>query len=79
MRDFWWGFKEDGNRHLYLSAWRTVCSPKQSGGLGFRLCKASNEAFMTKLAWDILVNSNKIWVQLIRSKYLHGRNLLHRH
>lgn len=35
-----------------------------------------NKALVAKLAWQVYKESNKIWVQLIRSKYLRGRKLL---
>lgn len=50
MRDFWWGFKEGDQKNLYLTAWKNIYSPKQAGGLGFRLCDEMNEVSMTKLA-----------------------------
>lgn len=32
-----------------------------------------NVAFITKLGWKLCTEINKSWVQLVRSKYLHGR------
>lgn len=32
--------------------------------------------FLTKLAWELVVSSDKPWVQLIRAKYLRGRRFL---
>lgn len=76
MRDFWWGYKDDGKRHLYLRDWMSLCSPKQAGGMSFKLCKEINDALMKKLAWDIVKHPHKTWVKLIRAKYLRGRKLL---
>lgn len=76
IRDFWWGKKDDSVRHLYLTAWSRICSPKQAGGLGFRLCHDTNSAFMAKLAWEILCSPHKPWVQLIWARYLRGKKLL---
>lgn len=76
MRDFWWGFKDDGQHKLYLAAWKNLCSSKQAGGIGFKRCKDMNVTFMTKLAWEIIKKPNKLWVQIIRSNYLSGRQLL---
>lgn len=47
-----------------------------SGGLGFRKMGEMNKALVAKLAWQVYKESKKIWVQLIRSKYLRGRKLL---
>ena len=48
-RDFWWGFKEDNRKHLYLKAWETVCLPKEASGLGIRKFADVNKAFFAKL------------------------------
>lgn len=31
MRDFLWDFKDDGNRHLYLKSWSSICTPFHLG------------------------------------------------
>ena len=76
VRDFWWGFKEDTGRHLYLKTWDTICSPKQVGGLGFRRFRDYNMALLTKMNWQMYVEPHKPWVKLIKAKYLRGRKLL---
>lgn len=46
------------------------------GGLGFRMRKDTNNAFMTKFGWEVATSSNKPCVKLIRAKYLCGRKIL---
>lgn len=76
MRDFWWGNKPEGQRQLYLAAWKSICVPKQAGGLGFKLCTEMNNAFMKKLLWTVATCPHKTWVKLIKAKYLRGKPLL---
>lgn len=75
MRRFWWGTKEN-KKQLYLKAWESICKPKCSGGLGIRRFRDTNIAFITKLAWHLCTDSTRLWVQLVRSKYLRGRRVL---
>lgn len=76
IRDFWWGFKRDKQRHLYLKAWESFCAPKLNGGLGFRKLKDVNDAFNTKLAWQLCISSEKLWVAVMSTKYLKGLEYL---
>lgn len=40
-------------------AWSRVCAPYSEGGLGIRDIRAANEAFLYKLAWDIIKEKDK--------------------
>lgn len=71
-RDFFWGFKEGTGHHLYLRAWKHICSPKSKGGLGLRQFTDINQAFVAKLGWQLLTATDNIWVPLFRVKYLRG-------
>ena len=75
LRDFFWGFF-DSKHHLYPKAWDSICKPKSFGDLGFRKAHDLNKAFVSKLGWLIASNADKTWANLLRSKYLRGRNLL---
>lgn len=72
MRDFFWGFKDNQNHHLYLKRWNQVCQPKEHGGLGIRNMGDFNEAMISKLAWQVTTDDQNIWTQLIHAKYLRG-------
>lgn len=50
--------------------------PKTKGGLGIRTARNSNTSLLGKHIWDLLHNSEKLWVQLLASKYLKGSNIL---
>lgn len=61
---------------MYLKAWSSLCIPKEAGGLGFRQMKDINEAFVTKLVWQLNTDTRKLWVQVFRAKYLRGLNFM---
>lgn len=60
LRDFWWGFSEQGVKHLYPKPWSTICVPKEVGGLGFRRMYDINVAFVTKLVWQLNTKNDKL-------------------
>lgn len=75
IRKFWWQH-DDNNQHLCLKVWDSICTPKLAGGLGVRRFKDINEAYITKLCWQVCAEPSKTWVQLVRSKYLRGCRVL---
>lgn len=75
VRRFLWGGKVD-MRSLCLKAWDLLCRPKCSRGLGFRRFSDVNIDFITKLGWCLCTKPGSLWVQMIRSKYLRGRQTL---
>lgn len=48
-RDFLWGDNGD-MRRVHLVNWQEVCVPRDKGGLGLRMVKDVNLAFLAKLA-----------------------------
>lgn len=48
VRDFWWCFKEDDNRHLYLKAWIRFATPESKRGRGFRKTTENKKEFISK-------------------------------
>ncbi|CAN1163243.1 LINE-1 retrotransposable element ORF2 protein [Linum perenne] len=69
IRNFVWGSTND-KRKTHLISWDVVCRPKSEGGLGLKKEKELNEAFMMKLGWLILKAPEKLWVNILTSKYL---------
>ncbi|CAN1144455.1 Putative ribonuclease H protein At1g65750 [Linum perenne] len=68
IRNFVWGSTEE-ERKVCLVAWDKVCIPKEKGGLGLRLARQLNRAFLTKLAFTFLKEKDKLWVQVLEHKY----------
>ncbi|XP_026443765.1 uncharacterized protein LOC113343881 [Papaver somniferum] len=67
QRTFWWGHKS--NKGLYLLAWDSLNASKQEGGLAFRNLDQFNNALIAKLAWRLCIESDKLWVQVLKPKY----------
>ncbi|CAN1825150.1 Putative ribonuclease H protein At1g65750 [Linum perenne] len=69
IRNIVWGDTHDKKKtHLiYLDV---VCRSKSQGGLGLKKARELNEAYMMKLGWLILQAPEKLWVQVVTSKYL---------
>jgi mannosylglycoprotein endo-beta-mannosidase len=70
-RDFIWG-STNQHRKCHLVSWEKICRPKEEGGLGFRNLRILNQAYIHKLAWQMVADPNKLWVQVMRAKYKCG-------
>jgi hypothetical protein len=76
FKNFWWGFPKDKSRNLSLKSWKSMCLPKDQGGLGFRLMKDVNLSLISKLGWKLLSNHSSLWVYLFQQKYVKYGNFL---
>ena len=56
-------------RHTSLINWDTVTMPKANGGLGIRKMRQCNVAFLSKVAWRLMNESNSLWAQVLIHKY----------
>ncbi|CAH9131175.1 unnamed protein product [Cuscuta epithymum] len=68
-RDFLWGHN-DGTRKIHLVNWDAVCKPKDLGGLGIRKAQDNYLALVAKLGWEIMMGFQKLWVQIMKAKYI---------
>ncbi|XP_061350360.1 uncharacterized protein LOC133295534 [Gastrolobium bilobum] len=68
QRGFIWGDCVE-RKKVHLIAWNKLCKPGWVGGLGLHNLKVHNEAFLFKIAWQILNNNNALWVRLLLGKY----------
>jgi hypothetical protein len=69
IRQFWWGSK-DGKRKPSWVSWETMCSPKFSGGMGFRDIEWFNLAMLARQAWRVLQNPDALSSRLLKAVYL---------
>ncbi|CAN1137716.1 Putative ribonuclease H protein At1g65750 [Linum perenne] len=69
IRSFIWGSSPD-HKKIHLLSWDTICRPKSQGGLGLRMAKELNDAFMLKIGWLLLKKPEALWVRVLTSKYL---------
>ena len=74
-RSFLWGSTTTRQKH-HLVSWSNICQPKSVGGLGLRLAQAVNSAFLSKLGWGLIHKRDELWVQVLRSKYKCGTDLI---
>lgn len=56
--------------------WKTVTKSKKSGGLGIHTARETNVALLGKHVWSLIHNPSKLWVRLLRSKYLKSHYIL---
>lgn len=66
-----WG-REENTRKLHLVTWDTSCKTNKEGGIGLHQARLVNQTFMMKTCWNLCVNSNSLWVSVIRNKYKCG-------
>ena len=76
-RNFLWG-ETEGIRKLHLVAWDKICQEKKIGGLGLRHARNVNLSFMSKLGWGLIHKRDELWVQVLRSRYNCGADLIPR-
>lgn len=60
-RNFLFGHSDDS---------RKICKPRNLGGLDLRKAKDFNLAFLTKMARQALTNEDKLWVKILKEKYI---------
>ncbi|KEH41052.1 hypothetical protein MTR_1g041340 [Medicago truncatula] len=62
-----------------LLGWDKITRSQKVGGLGNRRARESNTAMLGKLVWDIYCNSDKLWVSLLRHRYVGDKFFLDIH
>ncbi|CAN1181294.1 Putative ribonuclease H protein At1g65750 [Linum perenne] len=68
IRNFVWGTTSE-ERKVSLVAWEKICLPKEKGGLGLKMARQLNRAYLTKLAFIFFKEKEKLWVRTIQHKY----------
>ncbi|CAN1180887.1 Putative ribonuclease H protein At1g65750 [Linum perenne] len=68
IRNFVWGSTSE-ERKVHLVSWDHICKPKNQGGLGLRLARHLNTAYLIKLAFQFFQKPDLLWVQLLHTKY----------
>lgn len=62
---FLWSGAPDSARGAKV-AWESVCTSKESGGLGLRRISDLNSAYGIKLLWNLFAGSGSLWVAWVR-------------
>lgn len=60
---------------MALKSWDSLCLNKAVGGLGFKKFFDINTTILTKLGWLITIKDERLWVQVLESKYMNGKSL----
>lgn len=55
---------------MHYISWETMSKPVEVGGLGFRRLRLTNEAFMIKLGWGLMTNSEALWAKVLLHHYM---------
>lgn len=58
MRNFLWKGNTSQKNYGMIS-WSRACAPYEEGGVGARDIRAANNAFLYKLAWEIIIEKDK--------------------
>ncbi|CAN1137059.1 Putative ribonuclease H protein At1g65750 [Linum perenne] len=69
IRNFVWG-SSDETRKVHLVSWEQICKPNDEGGLGLKLARSLNRAYMMKLAFIFFQEPKRLWVQILQGKYM---------
>jgi hypothetical protein len=75
LRRFWWGSKEGKRKPSWVS-WQTMCTPKYSGGLGFRDIELFKLAMLACQAWRILQNPDALSSRILKAIYFPNTDFL---
>ncbi|KAL5563602.1 hypothetical protein UlMin_033349 [Ulmus minor] len=73
MREFLWD-RDSTGKGRSLVRWKTVCKPKELGGLGIGNLILRNKALLGKWLWRFPLEQHSLWATVIRSKYGLDRN-----
>ncbi|XP_071728391.1 uncharacterized protein [Rutidosis leptorrhynchoides] len=68
-RSFFWGGADSGSK-IHWVKWESVISPYEVGGLNIGSLKSKNLALLGKWWWRFKIETNSLWVKVIRS--IHG-------
>ena len=64
-----------GNAHRAKIRWKSVCLPKEEGGLGLRRVKDSNDANVMKHICNLFYRKDSLWMAWVRRLYLRQGSL----
>ncbi|KAI5389296.1 hypothetical protein KIW84_074811 [Lathyrus oleraceus] len=63
-----WGGSSN-RKNVHWVSWKTVCLPKEKGGLGIKDIAFFNKSMLLKRKWRFITKSNSIWKGVIDHRY----------
>uniref|UniRef100_A0A8I6Z7X8 Reverse transcriptase domain-containing protein n=1 Tax=Hordeum vulgare subsp. vulgare TaxID=112509 RepID=A0A8I6Z7X8_HORVV len=73
---FFWQSDEVKTKYR-LAKWDIICRPKDQGGLGIENLEVKNRCLLSKWLFRLSVESQGMWVQILKNKYLQHKTLAH--
>jgi len=74
QRKFLWGGAHEHRKIAWVD-WKTICLPKDKGGLGIKDLRTFNAALLGKWRWELFHKQKVPWAKMIDSKYGRWRTL----
>ena len=71
---FFWQIDENKDKYR-LAKWEMICRPKDQGGLGVENLEVKNRCLLSKWLYRLSVETEGVWLQLLRNKYLYAKSL----
>ncbi|XP_030970609.1 uncharacterized protein LOC115990991 [Quercus lobata] len=75
VHKFWWGQNNGVDKMAWLS-WEKICTPKETGSMGFRDLKAFNLALLAKQGWHLQTCTNSLFYHVFQAKYFPNGDFL---
>jgi hypothetical protein len=75
MQRFWWGYKDNDRKILWMS-WSKMGMSKSQRGMGFRDLVAFNKALLAKQCWRLIQFPESLTGSILKAKYYSKGNLL---
>ncbi|GKA52480.1 RNA-directed DNA polymerase, eukaryota, reverse transcriptase zinc-binding domain protein [Tanacetum coccineum] len=74
LKWFLWNQGESANGKAKV-AWKSICKPKDQGGLGLKNLQIWNQALLAKQVWNIASKNDTLWVKWVHSVKLRGKSI----
>ncbi|XP_073305819.1 uncharacterized protein [Primulina huaijiensis] len=72
---FWWKSNSSGEGMHWIK-WRSMCKPKQYGGMGFRSLLDFNRALLAKQVWRIICDPASLMAKILKARYFRHGDIL---
>ncbi|XP_019185981.1 PREDICTED: uncharacterized protein LOC109180726 [Ipomoea nil] len=69
MNEYWWTGTIGNGKGIRWWSWEGLCTPKRSGGMGFRKLHEMNKALLGKQAWRLLTLPNSLMSRVYKARY----------